>query len=346
MKMSNAPGRWLSAILSIAAMVSVTSSTASVAQAQAQAQAQGQAQGKPPAQAQNQKNNRYDGLAAGNATMEIAKAEGKLEAQQGQRIKISTAEQMEIFIDISQETSLKYSGEADRSWLSPGLMVRFSTKFDQGKPEVLKGLEVFMPVMHRRMSMEQIRDQTPGMYQEGKVPPAGAKGLFAEDDKKAGAKPAGKPSAATPPAAATGAAPTVRVIGKLMGVHGNVVMVMTEQPMQFELDPEATIAVTSGDLSFVAQGDSVAVSGLRSPAEPSFIRAERIEIKAAKKLTQPQPAPRGGRTRTNMRGKAGDAAADKDSKGTKAGDAKAANGRTIPKPGDKPTDDKTTKPKR
>ena len=345
MNMSNAPGRWLSAILSIAAIVCATSSTGRVAQAQGQAQAQ--AQGKTPAQAQNQKNNRYDGLAGGNATMEIAKAEGKLEAQQGQRIKISTAEQKEIFIDISQETSLKYSGEADRSWLSPGLMVRFSTKFDQGKPEMLKGLEVFMPVMHRGMSMEQIRDQTPGMYQEGKAPPPVPKGLFAGDDKKAGTKPAGKPAATTPPpAATTGAAPTVRVIGKLMGVHGNVVMVMTEQPMQFELDPEATIAVTSGDLSFVAQGDSVAVSGLRSPAEPSFIRAERIEIKAAKKLTQPQPAPRGSRTRTNMRGKAGDAAVDKDSKDTKAGNAKAANGKTVPKPGDKPSDDKATKPKR
>lgn len=271
------------------------------------AQAPGQVQSQPLAQ-QNGSNKQEAGAAAG--AREIAKAEGKLEAQQGQTLKISTTDNKEIFVQVGPGTALKYSGEADRSWLSPGMMVRFSTRFDQGKAVApLKSLDVFMPVLRPGMTMEQMREQTPGIYQEGKTPPPGAKGLFADDSQKpgnkGGSKPAGnKPADAAQPA--VGASAAYRVVGKLMGLHGNTIMVMAEQPMQFELDPAATISVTSSDLTFAVHGDPVAVSGLRNPAEPAYIQAEKLEIKAAQKLTQAQPTAR-GRTRGNLRGKAAEA---------------------------------------
>ena len=308
MKKSNALGLSWRASLAAAGVIWLSCSTGGVALAQAPA----------AATAKGQQSNKLDVGATAGAAREIAKAEGKLEAQQGQTIKISTAEKKELFIQLSQGTALKYSGEADRSWLAPGLMVRFSTKFEQGKPPApLKNLDVFMPAMRPGMTMEQMREQTPGMYQEGKVPPPGAKGLFAEDNKKPGTKAGGKP--ADPPATASGASPTYRVVGRISGVHGNTLIVAAEQPMQFELDPAAVISVSSSDLSFAQLGDTVAVSGLRNPVEPAFIQAEKLEIKAAKKLTQAQPTTqRGGRTRSKQRVKAADAG-DLDAKGGAAG---------------------------
>lgn len=266
--------------------------------------------------AQNaQRNPRGDaGAAAGGGALEIAKAEGKLEAQQGQTVKITSEDKKDYFLVLSQETSLKYSGEADPKWLVPGLMVRFTANFDSGKPVgTVKNLEVFMPVRSNRMTMEQAREQTPGIYQEGKAPPPGAKGLFAEEQKDA--KKDGSAPAQTP--ATSGGAQAYRVVGSLRGVHQNTLLVSAgPQPVQVELDPSATITVTAGDLSFASKGDEVKVSGLRKPSQPDWIQAEKIEIKAAKKLTQAQPAPRGGKMRTGGRGRGanadfGDGQADK-----------------------------------
>ncbi|MFO1063582.1 MAG: hypothetical protein U0892_06930 [Pirellulales bacterium] len=39
----------------------------------------------------------------------------------------------------------------------------------------LKALEVFVPSQQPRMTPDQIRDQTPGVYPEAKGPPPGAK---------------------------------------------------------------------------------------------------------------------------------------------------------------------------
>ena len=329
MRQSNAYQRCLAAMLAAAGFASSLSLPSKLAHGQAQ-------------------NNRFNaGQAAGTSTMEIAKAEGKLEAQQGQRIKISTADQKDVFIDIVRETSVKYTAEAEPSWLVPGLMVRFSTKFDQGKPVApLKNLEVFMPVTYGRLTMEQIRDQTPGFYQEGKTASPETKNLFAGEknaiDKKATDKPTDKPadkpankpsdkagSGASSAAVNASGSPGVRIVGKLIGVHNNALMIMVDQPVQFELDAAVTISVSAADLTFAMQGDSVTVSGLRNPSEPSLIRAEKLEIKAAKKLAQAQPTVRGARTRTNARSRGNDAS-DNDSGDTKAGvrpGAKSTNGK-------------------
>lgn len=286
------------------------------------------AQKPPKADANNSGN-------SGSSTMEIAKAEGKLEAQQARTIKISTPENKELFLMLSQETVIRYTGEADTSWLVPGLMIRFSASFDQGKlTSPLKTFEVFMPLVNARLNMEQKREQTPGIYQEGKVAPEGAKGLFAENAKQAGnaAKPKGAGKANNPknaaPAATTTGAQSFRVVGNLVSLKNNVLTIFAGQPLQLELDPKATVAVSSSDLTFASQGDTVTVSGLRNPAQAGVIHAERIEIKAANKLTQAQPAPR-GRTR------------GKDAAGAKnQADAKSLNG----KPSDKATDGKKTNP--
>ncbi len=246
-----------------------------------------------------------DEINAGGSALEIAKAEGKLEAMQGQTLKIKS-DSKDMFLVMGQQTAVKFSGDAEASWLQPGLYVRFSSSFDaQGRPTAaLKNLEVFLPSTSNRLSAEQQRDQTPGIYQESKSVPPGAKEVFA--DKKA------PPPKNAPAAAPAGQA--MRVVGTVRAVQGSKLMIAAGmQPVQIELDPSVVIAVTATDLSFINQGDNVTVSGLRNPAEPSWIQAERIEIKAGKKLTQAQPIQRGKSRST----KGKDSKEDKDSKDPK-----------------------------
>lgn len=282
-----------------------TAAAGGQASGQANTQANGQTQSKqaatkPQAPGQSQQTTPLDANGGVGGSREIAKAEGKLESQQLQTLRISTEDNKDVFVQLSQGTAVKYTGEADRSWLSPGLMVRFTTKFEQGRPAgAIKSLDVFVPAMRPGMTMEQMREQTPGVYQEGKAPPPGAKGLFTDDNQPKGGR-ATKQTADT----AAGQSATYRVVGRVMGMQGNMLIVMTEQPMQFELDPAAAISVSASDMTFATKGDAVAVSGLRNPAEPALIQAEKIEIKAAKKLAQAQAPARGGRARTNLRGRA------------------------------------------
>jgi len=280
--------------------------------------------------AQGQKNAK-DGAGQGgaNATMEIAKSEGQLAAMAGQTIKITASDKSEVFLVLSPDTEMKYSGEADVKWLSPGLMVRFTASFDQGRAtSTLKQLEVFVPSSRGRLTGEQMRDQTPGVYQEGKAPPAGAKGLFADNNKKGGGN-------AAAPAAAAGNAQSWRVVGTLRGLQKNTLMVAAgAQPIQIEIDPALAISIISDDLTFANSGDNVTVSGLRNPAQPTIIQAEKIEIKAAKKLTQAQPA---GRT-SKSRGRGG-----KDTDPA-AKDAKDSDKTGTKQPGNKPAGKATKTP--
>ncbi|MCC6508559.1 MAG: hypothetical protein IT423_05605 [Pirellulaceae bacterium] len=266
--------------------------------------------------------------------MEIAKVEGTLAGAQLGKIKITTPDKKEVFLIPDNETVVNYSAQAEPVWLTGGLMIRFSANFDStGKPTApLKALEVFTPVMRGRMSPEQMREQTPGVFQEGKAPPEGAKGLFAENNRKPNQPaPKGKPSTKKEtPAPVTGQA--YRVVGKLVNLQNNVMTVLAGQPMQIELDPAAVISVTAHDLAsamnMAVQGDAVSVSGLRNPAQPEVVKAEQIVVKAAKKRTQAVTQTRPGRTATT-RGKDKDKNAD--SKDDKSNDNKKP-GSTNKKP--------------
>ncbi len=295
----------------------------SPALAQAQRPPKGDAKNQRPGQAQGQPQGIQN-----SAAKEIAKSQGKLEARQGNRIKILDAENKEVFITISEETAVRYTADADAKWLAPGLSVRFTASFEQGKPtESLKQIEVFTP-LEGRLTMEQMREQTPGIYQEGKAPPEGAKGLFAEDKK--GAKPPPKTKKEKDAVPAGPGAQSMRVVGKIANVQGNVLTIVAGQPMQVELDSAAKVNVVANDfntaLSFAVKDDAVTVSGLRDPAAPAIIYAERIELKAAKKLEQMQVQPRG---RTTGRNRDTDGKDGKDAK-----DMKDTGKDTKPKPGD------------
>ncbi len=231
------------------------------------------------------------------AGMEIAKVEGKWDAFQQGIIKILNAENQEVFLQSENDTLLRYSAEAEPSWLMPGYMVRFSATFDQNyKPTApLKTIEVFTPMTRRRMTPEEIREQTPGINLEGKGPPQDAKGLFT-DNKKPQPPAKGKSNKKEP---AITAGQSFRVVGQIGNIQNNVLTVMASTPIQIEIDPTAVVTVTANDMpsamNMIAKGDSVSVSGLRNPAQPNQVYCEQITIKAAKKLTQVLPQAKKGK---------------------------------------------------
>ena len=248
-----------------------------------------------------------------SVSVEIAKAEGKYEGMFQSTMKMSTSDKKELFLDISPVTSVKYSAEAEVGWLAPGQMVRFSAVMDRGKiVGPLKALEVFIPVMSMQLSPDKMREQTPGVYQEGK-------GI---------GDPRVKPAA--PAQAAPAGSQKVRVVAQLQAVQKNSLSLAAgQQPLLVDLDPNAKITVTASELQMIAtsgllnNGDGVVATGTRNTSQPQLaqrISVEILEIKAAKKLKQQVVATNPKGKRPNSRTKDADAkAASKDGKDGKPG---------------------------
>jgi hypothetical protein len=215
------------------------------------------------------------GKAAGG--LQIAQVSGTMQALALDKIKIVAEDKKEFFAVVSQQTSLNYKGTAEPGFLSPGLLVRFNAELTQtGQAQgTVTELEVFTISQNRRMSQEQMRDQTAGVYQVG-----GEAGNAKKPDDKPKGK-SSKPNAASSKAAAQ----PYRVVGQVAGMKAGKVMVQAGAvQVQFELDPKAVITVSSHDTTFCQVGDQVKVSGLRNAGQEQFIQAESLEIVGTKPL--------------------------------------------------------------
>jgi hypothetical protein len=250
--------------------------------------------------------------------LQIAQVSGTLQAIALDKIKIVAEDKKEYFAVVSPQTSLSYKGTAEPDFLMPGMLIRFSAELNQtGQVQApVADLEVFTISQHRRMSQEQMRDQTAGVYQVG-----GEVG----NAKKPGDKPkekSSKPNAATSKVGAQ----AYRVVGQIAGMKAGKMLVQAGgAQVQLELDPKAVIKVTSHDTTFCQMGDQVKVSGLRNAGQEQFIQSESLEIVGSKPL-----GPAEGKTAKNA----------KNAKGSKGKTAKAGD-----KDKDDATDDNKTEPK-
>ncbi len=226
--------------------------------------------------------------------LEIASVTGKFAAMQENRIKVVTADKEDYFVVMNNQTRLQYKGTADPKFLMPGLMVRFSASLlPNGMTESpVAEIEVFTLSLERRMSPEQQREQTPGVYQEVGDVGAGPKkpepkkidtnkpDLKKPDSKRTEPK-NGDKNLAKP----TAAAHNYRVVGQILGSQGNKLFVQAGQArVQFELDPQAAISVSASDSMFCQLDDEVKVSGLRTAGQDKYIQAETIQITGSKPL--------------------------------------------------------------
>jgi len=230
--------------------------------------------------------------------LQIAQVSGTMQAMVQNHVKIAAEDKKEYFIILTDQTSLQYRGTAEPDFLMPGLMVRFSAELTQsgGVEAPVTELEVFTYSQSRRMTPEQMREQTPGVYQVG-----GEVG----NAKKPGGKEAAKQTAAPaqaivktqanakanpkgqskPPAASSAGAQPYRVVGQVVGTQSGKVFVQAGSVrIQFDLDPKAVINVAARDTTFMQIGDQVKVSGLRNAAQEQYIQAETVAIVGAKPL--------------------------------------------------------------
>jgi hypothetical protein len=229
--------------------------------------------------------------------LEIASVTGKFAAMQANQMKITTGDKQDYFILVTPQTNLRYQGKAEPKFLMPGLLVRFSAAISQAGivESPVKSIEVFtVSQSHQRMSPEQLREQTPGLYHEGgdvgavaknsepaKVEPKKTEPKKTEPQKAEAKKPESKNTNKT--AGVPGSA--YRVVGQVVGVQGGKIFVQAGQVrVQLELDPDAVITVSSTEAMFSQVGDEVKVSGLRTAGQDKFIQAETVQITGASPL--------------------------------------------------------------
>jgi len=231
--------------------------------------------------------------------LQIAQVSGTMQAMALNKIKIVAEDKKVYFAVVSDDTLLNYKGTAESDFLSPGLLVRFSAELNQsGQVQgPVAELEVFTVSQHRRMSSEQMRDQTAGIYQVG--------GEFGNakkpsDKKSADKKPSDKTkdkAPAKPTAASAKGSQAYRVVGQIAGIKASKMIVQAGAvQVQLELDPKAAIKVTSHDTTFCQMGDQVKISGLRTAGQEQFIQSESLEIVGAKPL-----GPAEGKTAKNAK---------------------------------------------
>ncbi len=254
----------------------------------------------------------------GGGGLEIVELTGKLEAIVGNRVKIKTDDGKETIITLATDTIFKYSGTAEASILSPGLMVRFTAAFDpSGNPQTtLKELEIFRPAKVKRMTREVMQSQTPGIY------PVGEKGNASQPEKAKTKEPAPQVSKTV-----VGGAQTFDIVGQVGGIQADRIQIRAgNRPLMLQMDPALAITVSSGDAMFCQPGDEVKLTGLKNPA--GLVQAETVEVKGAKPLGAIDES-KSLRGKATKRGPQGDQDADSKPATGKPADGKTAVGKTA-----------------
>ncbi len=209
--------------------------------------------------------------------LQIAQVSGTIQAMAQNQIKVVTEDKKEYLVLVTDQTSVQFQGTADPEFLMPGLLVRFTADLTQTGlvQSPVSELEVFTYSQSRRMTPEQMRDQTAGVYQVGE----------AANANKAGAKESPKRTQPKQTAASNSSGQSYRVVGQVVGVQAGKTFVQAGPVrVQFELDPKATINVRSRDMTFFQTGDQVKVSGLRNASQEQYIQSESVEVVGAKPL--------------------------------------------------------------
>lgn len=158
--------------------------------------------------------------------------------------------------------SISFVASANRSWLRPGMLVKFKNTFDaKGRPAALV----------RQLEVISLRADT----QLGLIPDAkfggGAAGLFTSDE------PEKKRSAPE--------TMSFTIVGTLRGFKdGNMLVAAGGTPVQSQLDEKASISVDVSDYSLAREGDSVQVNGWYYLGHRDRVFSTQLSISSKQKL--------------------------------------------------------------
>ncbi len=194
-----------------------------------------------------------------NAEKEQVRASGTVKGFQRGIMHVVTADGDQYYVKLpDQPQYVSFVASAETDWLKPGMMVRFSARYDKkGKLDApVRQVTVFTPG----------KDDQLGVFPDSAV---GTQELFSSTDEK-------KPGAETVSYAIAGRLTSVR--GKSMSVAAG------RTPVKVELADTAKVSVEIADLSFLREGDKVSIDGWNYPNQKQQVYATRLTVTAAQPL--------------------------------------------------------------
>lgn len=214
-------------------------------------------------------------VAQQNPMQPNADAAGTVKAMRGNIIHVVNDAGDQYLIKLPDRTQyVNYNGQATIGFLKPGMIVRFSGRFDSkgNVAEPLSRLEVFTPKPPARNQPPAEEDRL-GVFPEAGL---GAKDLFADVDER------------KPTEELTG----YRVAGRVTGMkNGKLYVAAGPTMMQVDVAEDAAVSISVNDWRLLQVGDRVAVSGWANPMQPSQIIAQRMEISGGQTLGLPAEKP-------------------------------------------------------
>jgi|GEM_PF-1814342 len=217
---------------------------------------------------------------------------GSLMEMQRGLIKVAAeADKKEYIVKLPNELEqVRYSGQAVKEWLGPGMFIRFDIQMDEKGKFVgtVKQVEVFMPDPKLPNNPENMKNNAPGIHPLN-VP--GAENLFSDEKKSVVIK-------------------TCRVVARVGGVNKNKMMAIAgNSRVQVELDDNVAINVAVPGVDLFQAGDDVTVSGFVYPDQPGWVEASRVAVVGKQPIGQ-KPA-KGAKTNTRTRRDKKEPAAEK-----------------------------------
>jgi hypothetical protein len=179
----------------------------------------------------------------------------------------------------SNLTHVQCNGTADRSYLKPGVLVRFEGEFDKRMQPKSGPLEVLYVVTQSETSQ-------PGIHSDSDVAAAAAAaGENGENSEEGGQRPAKR-----------AAVENCVVIGTIKLLKDDQLQVVADgKPVKVQLAKEAEIKVEVDDYTLAAAGDEIVVRGrtVQPPSgqQPGHVFGEDVTITLAQPLESTSKAP-------------------------------------------------------
>jgi hypothetical protein len=209
---------------------------------------------------------RFQQMRAQIMQMQVVDVKGTVDEVDDGALKVKCEDQQYVVTLLPTFSHVQCSGTADRSFLKPGVLVKFEGEFDK-KGQAKEPIEQLAIVTESETSQPGIHSDAP--VDEEEQPRANRKGQTE----------------------------TYVVVGTIKMIKDTQMQVVTEEekPIRLQLAKDAEIKVEVDDYSLASSGDEITIKGRQAVAplgqQPGQIYAEEVTITLAKPLESDSKAP-------------------------------------------------------
>jgi hypothetical protein len=234
-------------------------------------------------------------------------AEGKLIGMARGMLRVKTEDEGEWFVAVGRGVQeISVVGQAEASWLRPGMLVRFTGNFNRKGEAVAPIKELSVVTMREGMRFGMALANPPSRFG------GSGGGLFADaDEEEKKAKPKRAKKLKPEDIAYT-------VVGRIAKIRKGEYSIVAGRLLKFELDEKPRIDVDVADLTLVPQGASITLDAWYLPNQPGRAMANKISVTLEKPLAAKEKPRRGVSVTTSNRSaetnKAGAAGGEEDAK--------------------------------